>query len=447
MKRLRLLVSPLALLAAMSSGGAQQLPPIRPLGAVMATAADTFRMVAALRHLPGGRVLVNDPGGRRVVMYDSLLANPVVIADSTSATANAYSGRMGGLVPYRGDSTLFVDPTSMSMLLLDPAAKVARVMSVPRSQDAMFLAANAFGTPGVDAKGRIVYRGNNFVFRRPGPNASGGPMMPEQPDSAPILRIDLATRQLDTAAFVKIQKVKMNMTQEGEGRFRVTTQVNPLPVVDEWTVLEDGTIAIVRGRDYHVDWVNPDGSLTSSPKIPFEWQRLTDEDKVAFIDSVKAQRERMGAPVPGMGNTVVTSSSSDGGGRQMVVMAGPGGASPPPRGREGQPGNAQGAAREAAAASMSQLEFVSPSDLPDYKPAFLPGAVKSDPDGNLWIRTVPTKKIPGGPVYDVVNRKGELIDRVQVPEGRMIVGFGAGGSVYLASGTAGSFVLERAVRR
>ena len=76
--------------------------------------------------------------------------------------------------------------------------------------------------------------------------------------------------------------------------------------------------------------------------------------------------------------------------------------------------------------SPPQVKFVAPSELPDYKPVFLNGFVRADVDGNVWIRTIPTKAIAGGPVYDVVNRKGELVERVQIPVGRTIAGFGAG---------------------
>ena len=37
----------------------------------------------------------------------------------------------------------------------------------------------------------------------------------------------------------------------------------------------------------------------------------------------------------------------------------------------------------------------------------------------------------GGAVYDVINRQGVLTDRIQVPPGRVIAGFGPGGVVYM----------------
>jgi hypothetical protein len=88
--------------------------------------------------------------------------------------------------------------------------------------------------------------------------------------------------------------------------------------------------------------------------------------------------------------------------------------------------------------------FVAPSELPDYKPVFLNGFVRADTEGNVWVRTIPTKAIAGGPVYDIINRKGELVERVQIPVGRTITGFGAGGVVYLTTRDGPTTKLEKA---
>ena len=110
------------------------------------------------------------------------------------------------------------------------------------------------------------------------------------------------------------------------------------------------------------------------------------------------------------------------GGNTTVTAIGPGG---------GGPGGPQ-----------LQLNMVSPSELPDYKPAFAPGSTRVDVDGNLWIRT--TQNIDARPVYDIVNRKGELIDRVQLPANRVLAGFGEGGVVYLAVRDGTTAHLEKA---
>lgn len=56
--------------------------------------------------------------------------------------------------------------------------------------------------------------------------------------------------------------------------------------------------------------------------------------------------------------------------------------------------------------------------------------------------TTPT----AGLIYDIVNREGQLVERVQLPPGRTLVGFGKGGVVYLANREGRGMVLERARR-
>jgi hypothetical protein len=396
--------------------------------------------VSSIRHLPNGRVLVNDVVGRRVVMFDSALTSVTVVADTTSATANAYGVRPGGLIAYRGDSTLFVDPASLSMLLIDPNGKIARVMSAPRAQDVGFLVGGPFGNPGFDPAGKLVYRAPpNFSRLAPRPTAGGAlPQFPTPPDSAAIVRFDLTTRKVDTATFFKTPQIKLNVTQSPEGGVSVTTITNPLPQGDDWALLPDGTIALVRTRDFHVDWLAPTGSITSSPKIPFNWERLTDEGKVAFIDSARVAIEKARASGQlGIG----------GFGPQLVMRGGPGGDAPPAGQRRDGPtgGNTTVTAvgpGGGAGGPLPQLTMISPSDLPDYKPAFAPGSTRVDTDGNLWIRT--SQNVDGRPVYDIINRKGELIDRVQLPANRVLAGFGDGGVVYLAVRDGSTAHLEKA---
>jgi hypothetical protein len=407
-------------------------PPLRPLGPALAT-SDPMGAVAAVQALPGGRLLVNDPLERRVVLLDSSLKQLAVVADTTPATKNAYGARNGGLIPFRGDSALFVDPNSLSMLVIDPAGKIARIMAAPRANDVFFLLGGPMGNPGFDAKGRLVYRSMGFGDRRVAP-APGQPFTPPAlPDSVPIVRYDLTARKLDTAAFVKVYAPKFNVTPTENGGMRMSTFINPIPEVDDWAVLPDGTIAIVR-KDYHVDFVDADGTRTAGPKIPFDWQRLTDSAKVAIIDSSRAAFERMRAGGPGAG---------PGGAPMIVAQVGPGG--PPPgggpaggggmimireRGPEGGAPPTRGAAPSAAAAGPPPLAFVSPSELPDYRPAFSNGSVRADAEGKLWVRIMsPTPA--SGPEYDVIDRTGKLVDRVVLPAGTTIAGFGAGGTVYL----------------
>jgi hypothetical protein len=254
----------------------------------------------------------------------------------------------------------------------------------------------------------------------------------------PIVRIDLATRAVDTLAWLKIPRPNISMTQGEDGRMEVKMVMNPLPTVDEWAVTSDGALAVVRGRDYHVDWVRADGSRASSPKLAFDWKRMTDEDKEAFIDSVKAQRARQGAnaAMPMMPGGAPGAAPGASGPVQMTMRV-----------ESSAPGGPVGGRTEMRMGGAPNVEFVQPSELPDYRPPFFAGAVRADREGNLWIRTTASPTVAGSSVYDVVDRTGTVVDRVQVPTTRAIVGFGTDGTVILASREGTTTRLEKAKLR
>jgi len=363
-----------------------QRPPIRQLGPALSSSGP-LGALSAVRALPGGRVLVNDPATRRVLMLDSTLKIIAVVADTTSATQKAYGVNGGGLLAYHGDSTLFVDPASYSMLVIDPDGRVVRVIAAPRPQDAAALMGGARGgNAGFDARGRLVYS-NHVNMVRTLPRAGEDPVPPQAADSAPIVRFDLRTRKPDTAAFMKVQATKLVYVRTDAG-MQISPVINPVQMVDDWDLLPDGTIAILRA-DYHVDFIDADGHTTSGPKIPFDWQRLTDPAKRALLDSARAASQR-------------------GGGRGASAEASIPGRRP-----------------------ATPVRVVAPSDLPDYRPAFAAGAVHADPAGRLWVRTTSQDTTAHGPEYDVIDNTGKLVDRVTVPSGTTIIGFGAGDIVYL----------------
>lgn len=443
----------LAVFAAVA--GAQQLPPVRPLGPVLSTSKEPMASVSQVRALPGGRVLVHDNTGRRVLMYDSTFTTFSVIADTTGATGNAYGSRLGGLIAARGDTTLFVDPQSISMLVIDGNGKIVRTMAAPQPNQVNALIGGPNGTPGVDPQGRLVYRGQlQPVFAAAKPGAASGPagfQMPQLPESSLVMRVDLKTRKVDTVASFRIPKISMNVERdENTGSIRVTSTVNPIPWTDDWALLADGTIAIIRGQDYRVDLVGLDGKMTTGSKLAYEWQRLTDEDKTKIIDSTRtameklraAQMAQMTAATGGDAKTAGGAEAKAGDaaatGRQRVAAGDGGGGFNITI--NGGPGGAGG--RGATNFTMPPLNFVSLDQMPDYRPAFRQGAARGDADGNLWIRT--TQSVNGGTVYNVISNKGELKDRILIPPGRVVAGFGPGGVVYMGVVDGDITHLERA---
>ncbi|MFN0098347.1 MAG: hypothetical protein ACKVS7_06725 [Gemmatimonadaceae bacterium] len=442
---------------ALPAGAQSKLPPVRQLPNPTARTTEPLSAVSAAVPLPGGKVLVNDVLQRRVVMFDSALTMMSVVADSTSATANAYGARGGGLLSYQGDSALFIDPVSLSMMVVNPAGELTTVRAVPRAAEINLVVGGAGGRSGFGPDGRLYYRSQNRA--RPGARNArpsvGNFVIPELPDSAPILGVNLATRKVDTVAAVKIPKVDIKVSQGVDGQVSVQTRINPLPMLDDWALLSDGTIAVVRGHDFHVDWVAPDGNVTSSPKLPFEWQRLSDDDKQMVVDSardaIEKQRAEAQRLMDGAGGPAAFFQGGGGERAMAGVFGGGGGAAagggaPPQRGQGGQGGQGGGGAQGAQGAQAGQraggpgggpgggfriptVNLVPANELPDYRPPFGQQSALGDLDGNLWVRTsAPGEK--GGVLYYVIARNNEIIDRIELPQGRILAGFGKNGLLY-----------------
>jgi hypothetical protein len=401
----------------------QRPPPIRPIGPITHVSSEPLSSVASAIRLSDGRVFVNDIVARRVVLFDSTLATARMVTDSASVTATAYGFGAGALIPFHGDTALFLDPQSSAMPVLSPAGRIARVMATPRPNNRPVSIGSLYFTPAFDGAGRLVYYlpQSMTVSQRPlPPNTTTTKII----DSALIVRYDFATQVYDTVATIRMPKSRQTVTTSVEGGITSmhSMTADPLPVVDDWLVRADGALVIVRGRDFHVDWMDANGKWSSAPKMAFDWQHLDDAQKQVLIDSAAAaNKARLDSMIAGIG--------SGGVGGSVAV------------GRGGGSGGAEGVPRPRPPLTMDDPK-IEPNDVSDYRPPFPHGATRVDTDGNLWIRT--TTMVNGQPVYDLVNQRGELFDRVQLPPFRTVAGFGPG-VVYMAvKDAAGVVHLEAA---
>jgi hypothetical protein len=398
--------------------------PIRTL-TTLAASSDTFGAPLNVQALPRAHVLVNDAKLHRLVVLDSMMRIERIVLDSAPGRSNSYGSRPEPVIPY-ADSALFVDDASRAFVLITPDGNVGRSVAAPNDRNVWTVMANC---QGVDPLGRMVYRGlalrehMDLTVQLVG-YAAGGPI--SNLDSLPLIRANLATRRVDTvAALQNAQARRIASTTDRDGARTFTSYVNPMLAGDEWALLSDGTIAVVRGHDYHVDWIAPDGTRTSTAKLPFDWKRLTDADKTRVRDSAMVAAAKTDSAADARLRAAVGSNRPD-------IVVGRGGGGDP-------------------SGSLANLPkrntIVVPVDsLPDYYPAVRPNAARGDRDGNLWVLpSTSAQSIAGELVYDVVNRQGELVYRVRAPLGRSIAGFAAGGIVFLLDGdlTKG-FRLERA---
>ncbi len=391
-----LLASILALLPAGTAHAQQPARiPIRKVTTLASSDSGVLANVYVLHARSDGSVLVNDAARSRLLLFDATLKRYRIVADTEGGSPNKFGEGPGGLLLLPGDSTAFVDRASQALVIVDAKGNFGQITTPPKVSDMGTFSGSVFGVPGFDAKGRLYYRGGLQVRTIETPPARDS--IAAFPDSMPIVRADFETRRIDTIAIMRVPqgKIRVRMAQN---RMSFIQIINPLPVTDEWAYLADGTVAIVRGQDYHIDWFLPDGSRRSTPKMPFDWRRLTDADKQRMVDSVQHMLDS--AYDAALARFMESNPSRGPGGPQPTFQKG---------------------------------EVVKASELPDYYPPVRASSqMRADLDGNLWILPTTSLQASGGSLLDVVNRQGEIIERVQLPEGRNLHGFGAGGIIYMS---------------
>ncbi|MBX3134192.1 MAG: hypothetical protein KF689_12495 [Gemmatimonadaceae bacterium] len=231
-----------------------------------------------------------------------------------------------------------------------------------------------------DAQGRLYGEAMGISF-----DADG---RPQQADSAALVRFDRGTRRLDTLAYVKLARGNTQMSG-GQGNMRMMIgAANPLTPRDEWTVFPDGRVAIVRGTDYRVDFILPNGTRQAGAPIAYTPVRMN----AAEIRYEEGLRNAARA------NQMSMLVSNNNGQISRSAQMGPGANAPP-------------------------LEPL--TDWPATKPAFRPGlaSVLARPNGELWVRRTENAQARGT-LYDVINAQGAVAFQVRIPEGLTLVGFG-----------------------
>jgi hypothetical protein len=348
-----------------------------------------------VRELPNGEVLVNDAASRRLLIFDQTLSSCRVVLDSVPGSRTSYPQIPIAIVPFLGDSLAYADFQSQTLVVLDPAGRPGRTFALPKPADFDNLLRSFSSVSrllgGGDRAGGFIYEGSD-----PGNSAPPGSdrlramvrgLTPRQrTDSAPIVRADFEERILDTLTMIRIPgPVRTRLERDEKGKPREVIFKNPVgDVIDGWDLTSDGWLAVVRGSDYHVDWFGPNGSHASSPRLPYDWRRLTDRDKELKLDSARKVLDSVLAANAGRSNI--------------------------------------------------RYELVPADSLPEYVPPIRLGAVRADLNMNIWVLPATSAHSGGGLVYDVINREFGLRERVALPRDRRIGGFGKGGTLYLLHG-------------
>lgn len=411
------LLTAAAIAIAIASDGVAQTASVnvRELGPAQSVSSTTFGLILQIHAFADGRVLVNDGGARRLVLLNKSLGEESIVLDSAGGGANYYGPRATTIVRYSGDSALFVDGQSTSLLLISPAGKVSRTISPPKPSDLRWLSTSASG---VDSRGLLVYRGGPPRTKKTPAIALTREELLRH-DSIPIVRANFDTRVVDTVANLVLPADRIIDLFPANGKPGATVLHKPPMLFDEWCVTSDGLIAIVRGSTYRFELFDASNQQVVNAKLPFDWRAITEIEKKHYLDSAKAAFDSSVARRAAATTTI---------GRGGIGIE----------------------LRSPTQAGLQDTHiWITPAEMPSYWPSIRQGSVSADLDGNVWILPASSSLASSGVlVYDVVNNKGVLTSRIRLPVGRVIAGFGRGGMVYtsLKQETGGWMLEARSIK-
>ncbi|MFI5231899.1 MAG: hypothetical protein ACHQSE_05235 [Gemmatimonadales bacterium] len=388
---------------------AQSTIPERTLGAPTVVGNESFQNIASVRELSDGKVIVvqsgppnamarsvitamaarlgrGGRGGRGSAALDSLASPPprrvarVVMLDASLATATPIGqagtgpgeyGEPEALVAGVRDTTLLIDVSRGDLPVIDPTGKIVASKTTSVPQIGIFA---LVGGLAVDHTGRLLYMAHLQDQR-----SSAVGMEIVTPDTAPIMAFDFKTGGTIPVAQLHVEQASAVMGTDSTkpGTMSMHVKTFPFPTIDDWVAMPDGTLAIIRGADLHVDWIAPNGKVRSTPPIRYAKVAVTDSDKVKF--------------------RTLHSMNSD----SLPMM----------------PRNI----------SMTQAE---PESWPEFKPPFSARGAKAAPDGTIWIPAhIISPDVKEG--YDVIGPDGRVRERIHLAKGQRLLGFGKG-VVYVA---------------
>lgn len=375
--------------------------------------SEPFTNITGIRELRDGRVIVSDARDKTLQLID--LRSGAAQAISREGQGPGEYGIPFRLLPMPGDSTALYDIGNSRYLMIHPDGKAGRDFRLEAAPARGAVAGEAgrgeagrggggrmmvggrggmvMGlTPprGWDARGNVYYEGQALTF-----NADG---MPTPADSVPVMRFDRGANRADTAAWVRPAKSNAQVTG-GRGNMNVMIGgANPLAPRDDWAVMPDGRVAVLRSPEYRMDLYGPGRAFRAGQPVTYERIRVDN----AVKQETDELRRRQAA-----GGIRMTVTDDGRGAPQRAVTVGGGGPA---------------------------LQLPPLTDWPEFVPPFLASAAVARPNGEVWV--LRTRK-PGDkiPTYDVFDATGRVIGRVALPADTRLIGFG-NGTVYLVRSDA-----------
>ena len=322
-----------------------------------------FTVIRAVMALPDGRLVVSDPAENRVSLID--FAKGASRSLGRVGEGPLEFKRAAGLYRAPGGGVWVFDHELRRLLPVSPSGELQEVVQVPYGGLAGDVPPHGPDDLTFDSLGQTYWasRGGGFTTATNvllRYHAGGG-----RPDSL-------------TRLLRPVTKA-LNARRNGLGDYQ-TVLFSP---EDAWAVAPDGWIAVARASPYRVDWIPAAGLAVNGPAITHKPVRITREEKELIASGAGGWRGRISV---------------------TLVMVSPAGPKPP------------GAGAPPPAYEVLYAKAKTPVNLRDDRWPLL------DESGRLWVqRSLPFGKKES--VFDVFDRAGNLVDRVELPAGSRLVGF------------------------
>lgn len=370
---------------------AAQAVPTRTLASPDAEWSEPFSVITGIRELKSGKVIVADNRDKVIQLVD-FKGEAKKIGREGSGPAEY--GLPSAVYAAPGDSTWVYDILNSRYLVIDPAGKpVSTFMTQGADANAgpqrvtngqAIRSGIGMGfAQGIDAMGRLYFRAPTIRFA----NGTG-----TSSDTTPIVRWDRKAGAVDTVGILvnpQSSQAPATRVPTGGGNAIVSVRVGnatPFGSSDSYVVTPRGDVAVVRARDYHVDWI-VNGRTVSGAPIKYDPVRITLDDKKEYVESRK--------------NSTATMVVNDGSGRKVQNMP------------------------------ASALDGADAPEFPEFKGPFR--NVVAGLNGQIWVQRHVAFGQP--PTYDVIDNTGRVVSRVVLPKRTRLLGFGTG-TVYLARSDA-----------
>jgi hypothetical protein len=369
----------LSLTAAVAAPLAAQAVPVRDLPKPVTEVEDPFSMIGgSVVELRGGKVLMIDAVDAELYVVDFADGSRTMLGRTGSGPGEYRLP--AALLRVVGDSVWVLDAAQMRLVAFNPDLSPGRTIPFMTFDQA---SSSALTMPFVGDRAGRVYASSMSINMAQG----SGQMRMQIPDSVTITRVDVRDQKV-RAPLAKVRfptSGTPEMQQVGQGQLKYKMAFPGLVAADSWTVFPDGRVAIVRGADYSVEFIAPDGKRSAPVRVAYTRIPVTKADQDAEMAEARRQMEEQGK-----------------------------------------------AAQKAMPAGVSmQFELTPPESWPSHYPAITPMQMFASPDGDLWVRrSIPFRQ--GREQWDVIDATGKLVASWRLPARTTVVGVGANGTVYTA---------------